>query len=116
MPAEFERAFLDLLHVGSPLGFWRDVFLLGAVPALSEETFFRGVVQTGLSAKLKPRTAVFATAAYFAAIHLNPWYFPFYFALGVFFGTIFLKTRRLGLSVLAHFANNALGVVLYHYF
>lgn len=116
MPPGYERTFLDMLHLGTFTGFLRDISFLGLVPALSEEAFFRGVMQTGLCAKFKPRTAVLIAALAFAGCHLNPWYFPFYFALGVFFGTVFLQTGRLWLSVLAHFVNNALGVILYHYF
>lgn len=116
IPEGYERTFLDLLHLGSFRGFLRDLFLLGFVPALSEEFFFRGVLQTGLCAKMKPAIAVVGAAAVFALCHLNPWYFPFYLILGIFFGAVYLKTRSLFLSVLAHFVNNALGVVLYHYF
>lgn len=116
VPPEYERHFLDLLHLGSIAGFLRDVLALALIPAASEEFFFRGVMQMGLSPRLGRWGAIGVAAFAFAAIHFNPWYFPFYFLLGIFFGVILSKTGNLWLATFAHFINNALGVVLYHYF
>lgn len=115
-PVELAKAMEDLMLVGKPYGFVRDLLILALVPAICEEFFFRGFIQTSLSAYFKPRNAIVITSFFFALYHANPWFAPFYFILGFFFGMIYEKTNNLNMAILAHFVNNAYGIVLYHYF
>jgi membrane protease YdiL (CAAX protease family) len=115
MPIEFKEFFERLLRKGEPFGLAWDLFLLGLIPALCEEFFFRGLMQVGLCGKLGDVPGVILTAAIFACYHFNPWYLPYYFILGIIFGMIFLRMRNLGLTVLAHFINNAVGSVWYYF-
>lgn len=113
-PAAFQDVLRQIMHKGESWGWVRDVMAWAWVPAVCEETFFRGVMQVSLLAYFKPRTAIGISAFFFAAYHVNPWYFLFYFALGLYFGWVFFKTRHLGLSMLAHFINNVVAVSLFH--
>ncbi|MBF0104983.1 MAG: CPBP family intramembrane metalloprotease [Deltaproteobacteria bacterium] len=114
IPPALKEALIKLLSIDKPYGLVIDLFTVSFIPAVCEEFFFRGVVQTGLSSFIKPRAAIITAAFFFAFYHLNPWFFPFFFVLGVLFGYVFLKTRNLGMAVLAHFVNNAFGVVVMH--
>lgn len=114
MPKEFEETLESFMHVGSVLGLMRDILVLSLVPAICEEFFFRGFLQTSLSHLWGEKTALFATASFFALYHLNPWLLPFYFLLGILFGVSFNKTNNLGMAMIAHFINNSFGVVMFH--
>lgn len=113
-PKELGDVIRFLMHKGQNWGWARDVAELAFLPAICEEVFFRGVMQVSLLNYFKPRTAIGVTAFFFAAYHINPWYFLFYFVLGCYFGWVFFKTRHIGLSMLAHFINNVVAVSLFH--
>jgi membrane protease YdiL (CAAX protease family) len=114
IPKEMEELFDLMMHANSPYGIFWDILSFALVPAICEEIFFRGILQTGLMQKLNPATAILVTALVFAAYHFNPWFFPFYFVLGALFGFFYYRTRNLALAMLAHFTNNALGILLYY--
>ena len=80
------------------------------VPALCEETFFRGFVFTGLRYHHGPVTAVVGSALLFAAAHLNPWQFPALFLLGLFHAALVHWTHSLYPAMVGHAVNNALSV------
>ena len=103
------------MHETTAVGILKDVFFMAVVPAICEEFFFRGFIQAGLAGRIQSQKAIFITAAFFAAYHMNPWYLPFYFILGLLFGFVYEKTACLPLSMLAHFVNNVFGVFLYHF-
>ena len=115
-PRAFEEALTVLMHRGQSWGWLRDILELAVLPAVCEETFFRGVMLISLLAYFQPRVAIAVTAFFFAAYHLNPWNFVFYFILGVYFGWLYFKVRHLGLVILAHLINNVVAVTIYHYF
>jgi membrane protease YdiL (CAAX protease family) len=116
LPPEYLENFEKLLHKGQNWGLTIDLLQVCLLPAICEEFFFRGLIQTGLGTKTNKHLAVFIAAALFTLFHFNPWYAPFYFALGLYFGYLFLRTRNLGLVMLAHFLNNAYGILMYYYF
>lgn len=110
----FQKEFERIFHKGKPYGLAIDIASLALIPAICEELLFRGIIQTSLTMRLGTKFALFLTALLFALHHLNPWHFPFLFGLGIFFGWIFLKTRSLGLAMVAHFVNNLSSVVLFY--
>ena len=55
---------------------------------------------------------VVLVAAIFAIVHFQPVETPGLFVVGLVLGTCALRTRRLGMGVLAHMAFNATGLVL----
>ena len=115
IPREIEKMIESLMHKGQPWGVWIDIVSLAMVPAVCEEFYFRGVLQTSFCHYLSPQGGRWLAAFFFAFYHFNPWYFPFYVLLGLFFGWIFIRTRHLGLAVFAHFLNNFVSILLYHY-
>lgn len=82
------------------------LFLLAILPAVCEELFFRGLLLSLLRPSFGPVQTVLLTALFFAVAHANPWYFPYYFVLGIFLGWVRQWRDNLALCMLAHFANN----------
>jgi membrane protease YdiL (CAAX protease family) len=81
---------------------------LGA--AVSEEFIFRGVLQNGLSSRLRGWAAVLITAAVFAILH-TIWRFPPAFILGVFLGLLYWRTGSLVPPIAAHLTINTVTIV-----
>ena len=81
---------------------------------LTEEIFFRGLVQSMLRRYLhRPWVAVVLTAVFFAALHEPYWYsMPPLLALGLAIGYNYERTGRLWAPILIHALFNALNLGL----
>lgn len=94
-----------------PLG----MLAIGLVGPLAEECFFRAGIMGHLMRRgVSARTAIFVSAALFGLIHANPAQIPFAFAIGLAFGYVYLRTRSIVVTTLAHVVNNSSVVVLSH--
>lgn len=85
--------------------------LVVAVP-LSEEALFRGYLQGALARAAGDGVAVIASAALFAAIHMQYAAFELgaVFVVGLWFGLLRARTGSLWMSILAHGLYNALSL------
>lgn len=102
-----------LLQGKDLLGFISNILLIGAFTAISEEFFFRGVLQREIELWTKSgHWSVWITAFIFSAIHLQ--FFGFFprLILGALLGYIFLFSRNLWVPITAHFFNNASVIVV----
>lgn len=87
------------------------LIMVALLPAIFEETFFRGGMQNLLTRWLdRPWLAILLTSFIFSAIHLSYYGFFARVCLGLVLGLIFYYSRSLWLSIAAHFFNNALAV------
>ena len=78
-----------------------------------EEWLCRGMVLRGLLGnRMKPVWAIVISALFFALIHLNPWQAIPAFIFGCLFGYVYYKTGSLKLTMLMHFTNNTLSLIL----
>ena len=88
---------------------WLAWALIALVPAVCEETLFRGWVQSALVGGWPSRGRVLAgllaQAACFAVFHLLPERMPQSFALGLVAGAIALATRSLLPAIVCHAAH-----------
>jgi uncharacterized protein len=92
------------------------LFIIALLPALFEETFFRGGMQQALIGWFKnPLAAIIVTSILFSAMHISWYGFLPRFALGMVLGLIFYYSRSLWLNMLLHFLNNALAVGYMYY-
>ncbi len=88
--------------------------LICVLPAIGEEWFFRGVIQTELNSVLRNKhLAIVLTAILFSAIHLQFLTFLPRLFLGIILGYLYIYSGSLWISVMAHFANNLLAVIAY---
>ncbi len=93
-----------------------NVFIIGVIPALFEEIFFRATLQkTMIGLTGNYHTGIIITAFLFALVHLNLEQIIPMFFLAVIFGYIFHFTQSLWPSVFLHFINNSVGVISYYY-
>jgi membrane protease YdiL (CAAX protease family) len=92
---------------------WSMLFLT----ALPEEALFRGVVQTGLASRAGEWQALAAAAVLFGVAHLGGGllYVLLSTVAGAGYGWIYLRTRSIAGSVLAHTALNSVHLLLFTY-
>ncbi len=110
-----ERQTKALLVMPNSWTLIRNLFLMALMPAIAEEVFFRGCMQTTIHKLVKNGwLAVVLTALIFSAIHLQFVTFLPRVVLGFVIGAVFLVTGNLWLSIAAHFLNNGMQVVLFY--
>ena len=91
------------------------VTVVVAAPVL-EELLLRGIILDGLLKIYSPKKAIIWSALFFGFFHLNPWQFIPAFALGLFMGWIYYRTRSLMTTIFIHFVANSAGVILGYFF
>lgn len=101
----------------STIGLIVNLLVMGLVAALSEELFFRGLLQQMLvKNRVNAHVAIILTAVLFSAFHLQFFGFLPRLFLGIILGYLYHITQNLWVSITAHFFNNAFAVVAAHYF
>lgn len=113
LPQNYKAYYEGLLKRETPWDIGHQVITMGLVPAVCEEFLFRGFLQNSFLKYCSLRGSVLMTAALFGVSHLNPWYFPFYFILGVYLGWCQNYRQTLLLPILAHWINNIIALGLY---
>ncbi|PZP51520.1 MAG: hypothetical protein DI598_02990 [Pseudopedobacter saltans] len=89
--------------------------LVALLPAIFEETFFRGAFQNVIVKWFKrPYLAILVTSIIFSAIHMSYYGFLPRAFLGVLLGCVYYWTKDLKLNILIHFLNNAISVVTFY--
>ena len=92
-----------------------NILVMALVPALGEEIFFRGFLQTKMSSWLQNRhLAIFITAIIFSAIHMQFQGLAPRFLLGLLLGYYFYWSGSLLLPIIAHFLNNGIVVLSFY--
>lgn len=100
-----------LININSFSRYIISLFVIALLPAIFEETFFRGGLQNLFTRWFKgPWVAILLTAVIFSLIHLSYYGFLVRFALGVVLGFIFYYSRSLWLNILLHFLFNGVQV------
>lgn len=86
------------------------ILIVGVLTGLSEELFFRGMLQRILADRMNIHAAIWLTAIIFSAAHFQFYGFVPRMLLGGFFGYLAWWSRSLWLPVIAHAFNNSLVV------
>lgn len=93
-----------------------NIILIGVLPAIGEELFFRGVVQQTLTKNSKnPHIGIWTAAIIFSAIHFQFYGFLPRMLLGAYFGYLYYWSKNIWLPIVAHFLNNGLAVLAAYY-
>ena len=90
-----------------------NIIVLGILPAIGEEFFFRGALQHIIFRFFKDKhISIWIVALIFSAIHFQ--FFGFFprMLLGVFFGYVLLWTSNIWAAVFSHFVNNTMVVIM----
>jgi membrane protease YdiL (CAAX protease family) len=86
---------------------------MGFLPALCEETLFRGGFQNFLSRSVRsPWLAIVIVSIIFSLAHGSFYGFLFRLSLSIVLGFIYQYSGKLWLSILAHFINNAVVITV----
>ena len=88
------------------------VFMTVIAAPLTEEIFFRGLLQGALRDRFGPVRAVVISSLAFAVVHFQVVQFPALLVIGVVHALLVLATRRLGPALWSHVAFNAATVVV----
>ncbi len=92
------------------------LIIMGFLPALCEETLFRGGLQNFLTRSTKmPWLSIIIVSILFSALHFSFYGFLSRLFLGVILGLLYHYSGRLWLNIIAHFINNAAAVSLIYY-
>ena len=110
VPESVLEAFGDLL-LETPLPLWQLLLFLALMPAIFEEIAFRGVLQHGLSTRLRPLALCLAVGAIFGLFHVALFRIvPTAFLGGVLAATV-VFTGSIYPAILWHALNNAAALV-----
>lgn len=117
---ELEETYNKQVMIMSNLQNWREyimaIFIMAFFPALFEELFFRGALQTLFEKWWKsPFMAILVTSIIFSIIHFSIYHFITRVILGFVLGYMFYKTKNIWVNTIAHFLNNALAVTQMFY-
>lgn len=107
----------SILKVRNNLDIVLNLFIIAFLPALCEEIFFRGALQRVLIHLTRsPWMGILLTATLFSALHLQFAGFLPRFFLGVVLGFLYWYSGSIWTSFAAHFANNAIQVLVVSYY
>ena len=109
---EITEVFMKMPSTGS---FIFTVICMAVVPAIAEEFFFRGFLQTTIFRWTKKiHFSIILTGFIFSFIHFQFYGFLPRMLLGIFLGYIFYWTGDLKASIFIHFTNNFLSVLVFY--
>ena len=93
-----------------------NLLMIGVIAAVGEELIFRGLMQSLMTQMLKnPHMAILITALLFSAFHFQFFSFLPRFVLGLILGYLMYYGQSIWYPILAHFVNNAMGVIYYYF-
>jgi len=100
-----------IIGLHNPFEYILALVIMGFLPALCEETLFRGGLQNFLTRSMgKPLLSIIIVSIIFSAIHFSWYGFLSRFFLGFILGFIYQYSGKIWLNIFAHFLNNALAI------
>ena len=112
LEASYKKALMAMMQMHSVLDLLINLTAVALIPAIVEELYFRGALQSNLKAWSGSYiAAIVITAIIFSAFHFSYFGFLSRMALGMVLGFIFEYTRSIGLCILLHFINNGVAII-----
>jgi membrane protease YdiL (CAAX protease family) len=106
----------NILSMKSPADLLKTIFLVGALPAIGEELFFRGILQRLFIQIFKSAwPGIIFTAFLFSAFHMQFMGFIPRMALGTILGALYWFSGSIFTSMLGHFIFNTINILLIYY-
>ena len=100
-----------ITSIASEFPFWVSITCIALIPAILEETVYRGVFFCEYS-KLNKRAAIFLSAFLFAALHQNLNQFSYALVMGIIFTLLIEATDSILSSMILHFCINGSSVLM----
>jgi membrane protease YdiL (CAAX protease family) len=115
METEYDQQAQAILSLKNIWDYLLALVVMGFLPALCEETLFRGGLQNFLYRSTGSFwLSVITISIIFSAVHISFYGFLFRFLLGFVLGWIYHYSGKLWLNIFAHFINNALVITIYY--
>ncbi|HKB86980.1 MAG TPA: type II CAAX endopeptidase family protein [Ignavibacteriaceae bacterium] len=89
------------------------ITVVAVVPAVCEETMFRGFIQKSFELRIKPVWAALITAVFFGIYHFNPYGMIPLIILGFYFGFAAYMSNSILIPMSLHFTNNFIAIMVY---
>ena len=117
MEADYNKQVEAIIGLNNAGEYILALIIMAFLPALCEETLFRGGLQNFLTRSTKmPWLSIIIVSMLFSAAHFSYYGFLSRFFLGVILGLLYQYSGKIWLNILAHFFNNAFALtVLYVY-
>lgn len=115
IPKQLIDQMEKLLKTAGDVSFPMAFLLIAVLPAVCEETTFRGVVLSGMLDNMKPRYALIITAAMFAAFHLSAHRFLGVFLIGLAASFVVWRSGSIFTGMLLHMLSNGTVAFLVNY-
>jgi membrane protease YdiL (CAAX protease family) len=108
---DYFKQVMVIARMDNFLDYVISIIMVALLPAVFEETLFRGAVQNLFSRWFKmPLLAIIVTSIIFSAVHGSYLGFLSRFALGFVLGWIYYRTGNIWLNIVAHFFNNGIAL------
>lgn len=115
--AETEKLMNLFLADTTITRFLINMFMIGVIPAIGEEFFFRGLIQRIFSEWFRNHhPGIMISSILFSFMHFQFLGFIPRILLGLLFGYMLVWTGSIWVPVLAHFVNNSIAVTFYFLF
>ncbi len=116
LEADAEDMMMAFTSAKNLWGLLVNLLMIGVIAAVGEELIFRGLLQRLLWGMVKNiHLAVVITAILFSAFHFQFFSFLPRFVLGLVLGYLMHYGRSIWYPIVAHFVNNAMGVIYYYF-
>jgi membrane protease YdiL (CAAX protease family) len=117
LEAEYIRQVVAILGLNNIGEYLLALVIMAFLPALCEETLFRGGLQNFLTRQTGSFwISVIVVSLIFSVAHFSYFGFLSRLFLGIVLGLIFHYSGRLWLCIIAHFLNNAIAITIPYYF
>lgn len=116
LEGEAEKMMQAFTSTRTLWGLLVNLLMIGVIASVGEELIFRGVLQRLMIGMFKNvHLAVVITSILFSAFHFQFFSFLPRFVLGMVLGYLMYYGRSIWFPILAHFVNNAMGVIYYYF-
>lgn len=102
------------IPLNTPLWLVLNIVITAIIPAVMEEIIFRGMIFNGLKG-VGFWLATFISSLFFMIEHLSVWSFVYPLLMGVIFCLILRKTGSIVYTMITHFCNNLIVVIINYY-
>jgi uncharacterized protein len=114
---DYSKQVEAIITLKSPEDFITSLFFMAVLPAICEETLFRGGLQNFLTRSTKnPWVSIIVVSLIFSAVHFSYYGFLSRFFLGIVLGCLYHYSGRMWPSILAHFLNNAIALTALYFY
>ena len=114
MTSGTEQMYSILFGSTTVIGVIGSMIVGALIPAISEETLFRGLVLSLFERSIRPTGAIALASFLFAVLHLQPFMLLPLMALGYYFGYLAWRTGSIVPSIVGHLLFNAVSLVALH--